>query len=222
MRKINKKIKSKYKYDLIFLDIGLPDTTGLELVRKIRHIKKFQTTPIIALTAHDDKDIRKACYDAGFSSFLVKPIDKEQALNIAKKWLYGDQSSKESTEKNKVITKKKIVSKKSGKKSIDLKLGEKLMGGNKKLAMDMLKLLDKFLNKHLQIMKQAFVSEDLEKLRMEVHKLHGAACYCGTPRLKEYAKKLEISIKNGDFPIEKLYRQLCREILSVQKEYSKL
>jgi len=58
--------------------------------------------------------------------------------------------------------------------------------------------------------------------KMEVHKLHGGTCYCGTPKLKDAAKQLEIAIKSNDKATDRLYKKLCKEIKAVQQEFAKL
>ncbi len=63
-------------YDLIFMDVGLPDTTGFEVTQRIRaaNIK----TPIYALTAHTDNDNRQQAVLAGMTGFLTKPLEENE------------------------------------------------------------------------------------------------------------------------------------------------
>jgi two-component system aerobic respiration control sensor histidine kinase ArcB len=73
------------EYDLVFMDIGLPDMDGLEVTRRIR--ERNQTTPIIALTAHDEGAKKQDALAAGMSDYLVKPITAENAQEIFTKWI---------------------------------------------------------------------------------------------------------------------------------------
>ena len=59
-------------YDLLLLDLGLPDGDGLELLRTIRRGK--DTTPILILTARGGLDDRVSGLDAGADDYLVKPF----------------------------------------------------------------------------------------------------------------------------------------------------
>lgn len=59
-------------YDLIFMDIGLPDIDGIEVTKRIR--KKLKThVPIVALTAHANEAEKKKCFEVGMDEFLQKP-----------------------------------------------------------------------------------------------------------------------------------------------------
>lgn len=59
-------------YDLVLLDLGLPDGDGLELLRSIRRRK--DATPILVLTARGGLDDRVSGLDAGADDYLVKPF----------------------------------------------------------------------------------------------------------------------------------------------------
>ena len=63
-------------YDLVILDIGLPNMTGLELLRRFRQRRGL--TPVIILTANDAVSSRVAGLDAGADDYLVKPFEPEE------------------------------------------------------------------------------------------------------------------------------------------------
>jgi PAS domain S-box-containing protein len=68
-----------HNYSLIFMDIGLPQKSGIEVTREIRGLreKKKAGVPIIALTGHARGKIRKVCLDAGMQQVLSKPATPE-------------------------------------------------------------------------------------------------------------------------------------------------
>jgi len=69
---------------LILLDINLPDTSGIELLKSIKKEDKFKDIPVVILTgSNEDKDIQKS-YDLGAKSYLVKPISNEAFLLVLK------------------------------------------------------------------------------------------------------------------------------------------
>ena len=60
------------KFDLMLSDIGLPDGTGLELIRKVRSISNL---PAVALTGFGMEEDVRSCQQAGFNEHLTKPIN---------------------------------------------------------------------------------------------------------------------------------------------------
>jgi PAS domain S-box-containing protein len=68
-------------YDLILMDIQMPQLDGIETARRIRARESGQPgrqTPILALTANTLVEDRYACFEAGMDGFLIKPLDREK------------------------------------------------------------------------------------------------------------------------------------------------
>ena len=78
---------------------------------------------------------------------------------------------------------------------IDLELGAALTGNRDELAKDMLILLAKTLPDELNGIRQAKENHRLPELLKVIHKLHGAVCYCGVPRLKNALTSFESALK---------------------------
>lgn len=62
-------------HDLILLDIGLPDRSGVEVALEIRRLETEKRTRIIALTAFAEGNVTKNCLEAGIDQVVHKPID---------------------------------------------------------------------------------------------------------------------------------------------------
>ena len=68
-------------YDLVLMDVNMPDVDGIEATRRIRAAegeREARRTPIIALTANAFDEDRDACVKAGMDAFLAKPLDRER------------------------------------------------------------------------------------------------------------------------------------------------
>jgi PAS domain S-box-containing protein len=68
-------------YDLVFMDIQMPQLDGIETTKRIRALEAGQPgrrTPILALTANTLVEDRYACFEAGMDGFLIKPLDREK------------------------------------------------------------------------------------------------------------------------------------------------
>ena len=75
------------KYDLIFMDMRMPNMDGLEATRKIRAMDNVSKgLPIIALTANAFDDDRNACFDSGMNDFMTKPVSAEELSEMVRTW----------------------------------------------------------------------------------------------------------------------------------------
>jgi CheY-like chemotaxis protein/signal transduction histidine kinase/HAMP domain-containing protein len=75
-------------FDLILMDIMMPDMDGYETMRHIRGMPSLEKLPIIAITAKAMKDDREKCIEAGASDYIAKPVKTEQLLSLMRVWLY--------------------------------------------------------------------------------------------------------------------------------------
>jgi two-component system OmpR family response regulator len=80
---LNKEIAFKHidisPYDLILLDLGLPDGSGLDVLKKFR--ENNNASGVIILSARDDKKVIKGALDLGADDYMVKPIDIDELLS---------------------------------------------------------------------------------------------------------------------------------------------
>ncbi|MEJ7644700.1 MAG: response regulator [Chryseolinea sp.] len=76
---------SKIKYDLIFMDVQMPEMDGLEATRMIRLCLTVQPV-IIAMTANAMQGDREECLQAGMDGYLSKPVHLEELVVILEKW----------------------------------------------------------------------------------------------------------------------------------------
>jgi CheY-like chemotaxis protein len=74
---------ARESFDLVLMDVQMPDMDGLEATRAIRaeERSKLTRTPIVALTAHTMKGDRERCLAAGMDAFITKPIDAVELIN---------------------------------------------------------------------------------------------------------------------------------------------
>jgi signal transduction histidine kinase/CheY-like chemotaxis protein len=76
-------------YDLVLMDLQMPEMNGLDATRAIRKAG-YDRLPIIAMTASAFKKDRNMCLEAGMSDYISKPLKKDELLNMITKWGYNE------------------------------------------------------------------------------------------------------------------------------------
>lgn len=82
----------RQNYDLIFMDLQMPDLDGIETAKLIRKDNAFEHIPIVAMTANALPEDRIKCADAGMNDFIAKPIDPHELWSTLLRYVKPFQS----------------------------------------------------------------------------------------------------------------------------------
>jgi signal transduction histidine kinase/DNA-binding response OmpR family regulator/HPt (histidine-containing phosphotransfer) domain-containing protein len=74
-------------YDLILMDLQMPELSGHDAAMRIRADARFASVPIVAMTAHATVDERQECLQSGMQDHIAKPIDPSQFYQTLARWL---------------------------------------------------------------------------------------------------------------------------------------
>lgn len=88
-----------HRFDLIFMDLELPDLDGIEATAEIYRMEEGRgpRTPIVAVTGHDLPEIRKRCFEVGMRDMLNKPIDLDAMCSGVDRWVHSARKPTEET-----------------------------------------------------------------------------------------------------------------------------
>ena len=80
----SKENTTKYRPDLIILDLNLPKMSGREILKEIKEDKDLKTIPVLILTTSDAIEDVKECYNHYANCYLTKPVDFDEFMKIMK------------------------------------------------------------------------------------------------------------------------------------------
>lgn len=179
----------KIKYDLIFMDIHMPEMDGIEATNKIiTEIPVDEQPVIIAMTADIFDDIREKCANVGMQDFISKPVKVSELQNILVKW--GE----------KIISKKGNLIQKLQQEKIPTQIiDESKIGVLKELQSEedlsfFVELIDIYLVEIPKMISQIVDSlkeNDPKKMTFYAHKLKGSSVSFGIDVMTELAKAIE-------------------------------
>jgi DNA-binding response OmpR family regulator len=66
---------------LVLLDLNLPDTSGIDILKQVKENRYLKATPVVVLTTTDDSQEIKHCYELGCSVYITKPVNYESFAN---------------------------------------------------------------------------------------------------------------------------------------------
>ncbi|EFB72554.1 MULTISPECIES: aerobic respiration two-component sensor histidine kinase ArcB [Providencia] len=173
------------EYDLVLLDIQLPDMTGLDISRQLKQqYDKEDLPPLIALTANVLKD-KKEYFDAGMDGVLSKPLSVPALTQVIEQF-WGDNASAnhEHTEN--------ISMSEVDESILDCDMLEQyidLVGP--KLIYDGLAVFEKMIPGYLAILDTNMVAKDQKGIVEEAHKIKGAAGSIGLKNLQKLAQQIQ-------------------------------
>ncbi|HIB1429095.1 TPA: aerobic respiration two-component sensor histidine kinase ArcB [Salmonella enterica subsp. enterica serovar Muenchen] len=171
------------EYDLVLLDIQLPDMTGLDIARELtrRHTRE-DLPPLVALTANVLKD-KKEYLDAGMDDVLSKPLSVPALTAMIKK--FWDATDKEEST---------VTPEESDKAQalLDIPMLEQyieLVGP--KLITDGLAVFEKMMPGYLSVLESNLTARDKKGVVEEGHKIKGAAGSVGLRHLQQLGQQIQ-------------------------------
>ncbi|MFT6896258.1 MAG: two-component system sensor histidine kinase BarA [Paraglaciecola sp.] len=166
------------EFDLILMDVQMPQMDGLQASRLIRHTELNLGTPIIAITAHAFKEEQDRLLASGMDDYLPKPLELSSLIDLIKRWCHQQQPKAEQLTR------------------LDWPLALKRANGNASAARDVFEQFIVQLPALIADIEYHSQQQHFSQLQAVVHKLHGACCYTGVPLLHGHCGETETLLKS--------------------------
>jgi PAS domain S-box-containing protein len=201
----------RHKFDLVLMDVQMPEMGGLEATQAIRETEK--TTgghlPIIAMTAHAMQGDRQKCLDAGMDGYLSKPLDPKTFLRTI------EESVAAPTSDSKVVRGESNGGS-SEAEQLDAKALMARFSGNKKLLRTIVGTFREDCPKMMARIRTALSAHDAVALAEGCHALKGSVGNFGHSPALETATQMEKNARQGKLDgAWELYASLEDEIASL-------
>lgn len=180
------KAVSDKNYDLILMDVSMPDMSGLEATEIIRQSTVVNKTPIIAITAHALAGYKEQCLAAGMNGYLTKPIKQKELLAVVNKWCLDNSDAGIPV-----------------KAWVDLKMDATILNdlfeqfGQQKVH-ELLHLFHTDLTVRSNVIQSAVIQQNILAIEREAHTIKSSAAIFGAIALQEKAMALELYCKNRE------------------------
>lgn len=179
----------KQQFDLIFMDIRMPEMDGIEATRQIRNLAGHDPvqTCIIALTADLQLTMQDQLLADGFNACLTKPISRARLLDTVERVQNGLCPNHQTQHDGAVHD-----------HPINLEKALAATGGNRELLDKLTTMFIAELLQMLPLISSAIDAGDFDPARECAHKLRASAGYCGAISVQQAAAEVETAVVARD------------------------
>ena len=191
------------RFDIILMDLQMPEMDGVETSRRIRALDKgSKNSYIVALTASYLPEKGNELFKAGIDNYIAKPFDVEHLRQILK---YGLDHDVQASDKDADVEIQ----------SFDPAVGIKQIGGDANIFRELLFDFAAGLPQKIKKMENRLEEKDVSELSRDAHNLRGVSANLGMLQLSQYAGRLENSAGEG-------YTELLRNDLQELKSITEV
>ena len=215
----------KKEYDVVFMDIQMPEMDGFEATRRIRSPDSGvlrHDVPIIAMTADATREGREKCFTAGMNDYIPKPVNQERLFLVLQQQLGGaaaDNQGKTAAEEEPAQQDSSAFISLDHLPIFDRADLVARMGGDDVGLDDFLHEFPGFLAEDIRELKAALNRNDLEGILSGAHKIKGMCANASAERVREMAYRIESAGKEGDIKAAHSLFDLLEQEQEALREY---
>ncbi|WP_412972415.1 aerobic respiration two-component sensor histidine kinase ArcB [Glaciecola sp. MF2-115] len=180
----------KTEYDLILLDIQLPDMSGFDVAKTLHDEELVLQTPIVALTANVIQK-RQEYLDNGMDDIIAKPIKKSRVIEVFNELFGSEQHEQERPATSEVVSIPKVD------KILDVDMLQMLIDTiGEDMVRTSLGVFQEKIPEYMELLNVSLAADEKAEVCSQAHKIKGAAGSVGLMRVQQTANK----IQQGDHP----------------------
>lgn len=177
-------------FDLIFMDIQMPDMDGIETSNAIKKLKLETYPPLIAMTAYAMEEDRSKFIKSGMDDYISKPIKAATLIDTVKNWLHFEP---------KIVSSHVFIENTEALTINQNTLNQLFKYGGKELIESVLEEFDNEATVQVENIIRLYHQEAFDQMKTELHTLKGNAGTFGVEKLSAVAKEIEKLIKGNKF-----------------------
>lgn len=191
-------------YDLVLMDVQMPEVDGFEATREIRNPQsdvQNHAIPIIAMTAYALQGDREKCLNAGMNDYVSKPVSPQDLARVLEKWLPGEKdegSSSSALQPSAFIPHPPSAILQPSPAVFDQAGMMTRMMNDANLARRVVESFMAEFPKQLEKTRLCLAAADARCVGLEAHNIKGAAANIGGDALSNLADEMEQAAEAGD------------------------
>jgi PAS domain S-box-containing protein len=221
-------------FDVVFMDLQMPEMDGYQATAKIRADPRFAKLPIIAMTAHALVEERQRCLDAGMNDHVSKPIDPDALFTTLSRWVRPKDTGAKSEAANSAGRGSVGLARSASRaenvaipdiEGVDVSDGLRRLAGNRRLYRNLIEQFGKKQGEAAGQIITALANGDRQLAERVAHTVKGVAGNLGIKQIQTSGERLERAIRENDATVQAALAEfgslLSRQVEAIERALGK-